>query len=84
MAKKIPGVRLLTATPKGSEPQRFVIRQPQTTIGNDESNDFVVRDGSASRRHAVIRSKRGRLELEDLKSTNGTFLNGIRIHVWTG
>ena len=79
MAKKIPGFRLVTITGKDSELQNFVIRQRQTSIGSDENNDFVVRDSSASRHHAVIRSKRGRLELADLNSTNGTFLNGVRI-----
>jgi len=77
VAKKIPGIRLLNL--KGSETQQFVIRERETTIGSDDSNDFVVPDGSASRQHAVIRSRRGRLELADLKSTNGTFLNGVRV-----
>ena len=76
---KLPGVRLVTATPKGSESQPLVIRQRETTIGSDESNDFVICDSGASRRHAIVRSKRGRLELVDLNSTNGTFLNGVRV-----
>ncbi len=79
VAKKVPRARLLATTTKGSEPQQFVIRERQTSVGSDESNDFVVRDSSVSRRHAVIRSKRGGLELADLNSTNGTFLNGVRI-----
>jgi hypothetical protein len=52
VARKIPGVRLVSNTPKSSETQQFSIRQRQTTIGSDESNDFVICDSGASRRHA--------------------------------
>jgi hypothetical protein len=34
----------------------------------------------ASRQHAVIRLQNGKLELEDLNSTNGTYLNRNRVH----
>lgn len=44
--------------------------------------DLIPYDGYAngiSRRHAAIKLKRRRIELIDLKSSNGTFLNGERI-----
>jgi transcriptional regulator with PAS, ATPase and Fis domain len=38
-----------------------------------------VPDAKVSRRHALIRRKRGYWELEDLGSTNGTHVNGRRV-----
>jgi ABC transport system ATP-binding/permease protein len=56
-------------------PQRDVVR-----IGRDPSNDVEVRDDlRASRRHAELRLRNGRWEVQDLNSANGTFVNGTRI-----
>jgi hypothetical protein len=52
---------------------------PNTLIGRGEGNDVVVKDGLASRRHAVIRAQGDRCTIEDLGSSNGTFVNGVRI-----
>jgi hypothetical protein len=52
----------------------------QFSIGRDASCDLVVTDMSVSRRHAILdRIKDGWL-LTDLESTNGTRVNGWRIH----
>jgi S1-C subfamily serine protease len=49
-------------------------------IGRDDGCDLVVRDGRASRRHASLTAQPdGRVELRDLGSGNGTFLDGERI-----
>ena len=49
-------------------------------IGKAEDNDFIVRDPSVSRHHArLTRDDEGHLVLEDLNSTNGTFVNGSQI-----
>ncbi|MDP9483452.1 MAG: FHA domain-containing protein [Chloroflexota bacterium] len=49
------------------------------TLGRDVNNTIVVDDGFASTEHAVL-SFRGRAwYLEDLESTNGTYLNGAPI-----
>ncbi|MDD4238911.1 MAG: FHA domain-containing protein, partial [Desulfotomaculaceae bacterium] len=38
-----------------------------------------IRDSFASNRHALIFFKEGQYWLEDLQSTNGTFLNEVKI-----
>lgn len=49
------------------------------TIGRDTTNDIVVDSKLASRNHAVIQKIRDAYFIEDLDSTNGTFVNGNRI-----
>lgn len=49
-------------------------------IGKNIDNDFVVNDAHVSRYHArLIREENGCLILEDLGSTNGTYVNGNQI-----
>lgn len=44
-----------------------------------EGADLTVEDSEMSRRHATIRPVAGGLEIEDLGSLNGTFVDGTRI-----
>lgn len=44
-----------------------------------EEADYVLEDRSVSRIHARILEEEGRIYLEDLNSTNGTFKNGLRM-----
>jgi hypothetical protein len=50
-----------------------------TTIGRDVGNDIVITSKRVSREHARVVKDRWRRMLEDLDSTNGTFLNRERI-----
>jgi predicted component of type VI protein secretion system len=52
--------------------------QPGATIGR-EGCDVNLMDPEVSRRHATIRDQGGSLAIEDLGSTNGTYVNGARI-----
>lgn len=51
----------------------------QMTIGRSPGNDLVLSAKFASRRHARIWRQGERFILEDLSSTNGTFVNGQRL-----
>ena len=54
-------------------------------IGRTDQCDITIDDSSASRKHASIEKKDARFLLQDLKSTNGTLVNGefIDVHVLT-
>jgi len=53
--------------------------KPEVTIGRDLKNDLVLADPRASRRHAIVRQTTSGVTFEDLKTNNGTFVNGERI-----
>ena len=62
----------------GPETGRRVELGLEVAIGRQDT-DLVVEDPEVSRRHAVLRSSDGSVVVEDLDSTNGTFVNGERI-----
>lgn len=63
--------------PAGRE---HVLAEDVVTIGRAVENDLIVTSRRVSREHARLRRKGWRVLLEDVGSTNGTFLNGERIH----
>jgi hypothetical protein len=79
----LKGVALgLTVIEQGIPPRRVPITQSRLTIGRGRC-DLRVRDPEASREHCVIEVYDGVPTLKDLKSANGTLLNGqlVREHV---
>ena len=53
-------------------------RHGRFNLGGDPSNDLALDDPYASSFHAYLECDDGRIVLHDLKSTNGTFVNGAR------
>jgi pSer/pThr/pTyr-binding forkhead associated (FHA) protein len=49
------------------------------TIGRAPRADFIVDAGLVSRLHCRLTAGAGELEVVDLDSTNGTFVNGRRV-----
>lgn len=54
------------------------LRSPITTIGRDPLSDVVLDDDGISRAHARVHAA-DPLWIEDLASTNGTYVNGARV-----
>lgn len=48
-------------------------------VGRSEAADIVIRDSSVSRNHAELFPTARGWRIRDLKSTNGTYLNGTRL-----
>src|SRR5258705_7004721 len=51
----------------------------EVSIGSLEDNDFIVDDDTVSRHHCKIVQEDSSYVLVDLGSTNGTFINRVRI-----
>src|SRR2546421_1216090 len=68
------------ASPAGEPPAGAVFGlDAVTTIGRDVNNAIVVEDQFASADHAVLTFRGRTWYVEDLASTNGTYVNGSRI-----
>ena len=51
----------------------------EISVGRVQGNDLLLPRGNVSKHHARIVHREGRFILTDLKSTNGTYVNGRRI-----
>lgn len=73
--------RLEVLTSEGglAKGQVFKINKAGLTIGRGTHNDVVLPDSFASQEHAKLFHKNGEVWLEDLGSTNGTWVNGEKI-----
>jgi sigma-B regulation protein RsbU (phosphoserine phosphatase) len=64
----------------GMAARKFPLEKPVTTIGRSSMNDLPISDKMLSRQHArIVKDDNGGLQVEDLGSRNGTFLNGERL-----
>lgn len=57
----------------------FPLEGDQLTIGRDANNGVPINDVEVSRKHSRLTFQGGKYVLEDLGSTNGTFVNGQRL-----
>src|SRR3972149_335686 len=57
----------------------FDVTKEVTMLGRDVTNDIPLGDVEISRQHARLTRTPGGMVLEDLGSTNGTFVNGERL-----
>src|SRR3954449_8368525 len=64
---------------KGGEQKRLEFDKPEVTIGRVQGNDIILPKGNVSKRHSRIVLKDGKFIIVDLKSTNGTYVNGRKI-----
>jgi pilus assembly protein CpaF len=66
-------------TEKGGSQKRLTFTESEVTIGRVPGNDVVLPKGNVSKRHSRIVLKDNRFIVVDLKSTNGTYVNGRKI-----
>jgi len=65
---------------RGPQPnQVFELNKDVITLGRDITNDITINDPEVSRHHLRITRGTDGYNLEDLGSTNGTFINGQRL-----
>ena len=59
--------------------ENFIISAQQMVLGRDEICDITIPDSSISRRHAIISRQGEQFLIQDCSSTNGTYVNDVRI-----
>ncbi|MGB3716123.1 MAG: FHA domain-containing protein [Candidatus Promineifilaceae bacterium] len=73
-----PAYRLIVRRGKSPKPE-YALSEQAAIIGREAINDIMLQELEISRRHASVTFADGRYTIEDLNSTNGTFVNGRRI-----
>ncbi len=64
---------------KGGKTHRVPFDKDQFAIGREEDNDLVLDRVNVSKHHLRLRRNQGQIEVMDLQSTNGTYVNGRRV-----
>jgi predicted component of type VI protein secretion system len=70
---------LATFAVHGGARGELPVLQTVVSIGNGGENDMKIDDDSVSTTHAQLEYVRGAWRIVDLESTNGTFVEGIRL-----
>ena len=74
------GRLVVLASPRGEpQPGGSYPLDAVTTLGRDVNNGVVLDDPYASGEHAVLTFRGRNWYIEDLASTNGTYVNGIQV-----
>ena len=63
----------------GYEAEQVCFSKTELTIGRIRGNEIVNPKGNNSKRHVKVQLKEGKIIVADLKSTNGTYVNGQKI-----
>ena len=70
---------LITLAEKGGDTSQVTFDKEEVTLGRLAGNDLVLAKGNVSKYHSRFVLKDGKYIVVDLKSTNGTFINGKKI-----
>jgi pSer/pThr/pTyr-binding forkhead associated (FHA) protein len=71
-------VRLILSF-QGVRIREYALDRPSLSIGRHPDNDIVIDHMGVSGRHAQVTVEGESVLLADLRSTNGTFVNGHRV-----
>ena len=75
----LPKKHTLTVRTGPEEGTVFDLENETIIVGRDVTNDVILTDAEVSRRHSRLTLSPQGYVLEDLGSTNGTFVNGERL-----
>ncbi len=75
--RRIRGTLLKLETTQAESTIEKSFETQEVLIGRDPNADFVISDNTISSKHALFSFKQNHWWIEDLDSTNGTFLNSI-------
>lgn len=75
--------RRLVITSGAKEGLELPLTNQPLTIGRSSESGLVIRDDYTSTHHARLMLLNDSWVIQDLDSTNGTFLDGMRVHVPT-
>lgn len=65
--------------PQGSRKQLLKVTNNEASIGSGRNNDIVLKGRQIARKHAVLKNRNGIIEVDDLGSPAGTWVNRERI-----
>jgi hypothetical protein len=61
--------------------KQFIIHRNPTVLGSSPKSDiYLFKDEAIEPQHALIHNYGGRFEIEDCKTPDGTYVNGIPVH----
>ena len=69
----------LSLTEKGGSTNELSFDKEDVTVGRVRGNDIVLPKGNVSKHHCRLFVRGGEILVEDLRSTNGTYVNGRKI-----
>jgi pSer/pThr/pTyr-binding forkhead associated (FHA) protein len=75
----MPTAYLVSMSP-AEDGKRYPIASRVSYIGREETNQITISNEAISKKHAKMTFTDGKFYIEDLSSSNGTFLNGTRVH----
>jgi pSer/pThr/pTyr-binding forkhead associated (FHA) protein len=74
-----PPLRLVVVDPVPLQGRTYDLSAGPVTIGRDAHCTIALDDNYVSQRHASVTATDGQITVDDLGSTNGTYVNGRRL-----
>lgn len=57
----------------------YFLEEGETSVGRGAEAQIVLANGQVSKKHFLLNASNGKVELKDLGSSNGTFVNGVLV-----